>query len=242
MPNWESRRNSMRTPLKERLGKKGSLPSFRAAYEQLVHLPFPEELGLPKCFTDREIQCLQERAFGLYLTEQMIFSALVDADYLDTESVMSPAQALARTSNRLSLGQLTDLLDAHMGELAQSSGGNPSPVNRVRAEVLRQCVDAADSPGSLFSLEVPTGGGKTLAALSFALHHALRNGQKRVIIAIPFTSIVEQTALTLKHIFGPENVLEHHSTYDYEKAAGAGCAGEELDDERVLRERLLVQN
>ncbi len=244
MPNWRLLCEGGRTPLKMRLDETKDIPLFEAPYEQLVQLPSLEELAgaVPRCLVDPAICCQAERAFGLYMTEQMIFSSLVDADFLDTESVMSPDRAHARTSHPLSLAQLAALLDAYMDALSRSAGMNSSPVNKVRAEVLRQCKLAALAPSGLFSLEVPTGGGKTLAALSFALHHALHAGQKRVIIAIPFTSIVEQTASTLKRIFGPENVLEHHSTYDYERASHPNGSGDAIDDERALRERLLVQN
>lgn len=263
MPNWRAGtttlcgdgkqgRPILKTPLNQRLSE--TVEPFRGSFEHVVTLPAPGELvalsSLPNCLVNTAIASYEERAFGLYLTEQMIFSSLVDADYLDTESIMSPEQASSRTSHPVTLADLAPLLDRHLAELAERAGGTtgasrPSPVNRVRAEVLRQCEAAAENPPGMFTLEVPTGGGKTLSSLSFAVRHALRNGQRRIIIAIPYTSIVEQTAATLKAIFGPDNVLEHHSNYDFERAARARTPADddtEAEGDRALRERLLVQN
>lgn len=240
MPNWI--KTGRRTPLKDRLETKDIEP-FEDAYRTIIDLPAESCLSipsaLPHCFTRREAR--RELEFGIYLTEQVIFSSLVDADYLDSEHFMQPGLSDVRNDMPLGLNELASMLDNHMGILAErAKGAATEAVNAVRAQVLSQCLAASDSEPGIFTLEVPTGGGKTLASLSFALHHALRNGQKRVIIAIPYTSIVEQTAATLKEIFGARNVLEHHSNYDFEQ--GLRDAGEAQDDERWLRERLLVQN
>ena len=84
-------------------------------------------------------------------------------------------------------------------------------LNRNRCNILRQCLDAASQPRGVYSLTVPTGGGKTVASLAFALKHAVENGMDRVIYVIPYTSIIEQNAAVFRRILGENNVVEHHS-------------------------------
>ncbi len=140
---------------------------------------------------------------------RVLFSCLVDADYLDTERFMNEEAARLRGSRR-SLGELLPMLESHIESLAT----RPGDVNSLRRQVQQRCREVAASGRGAYSLTVPTGGGKTLASVLWALRHAIHNGQRRVIIAIPYTSIIVQTAATLKRIFGEENVLEHHSGFD----------------------------
>lgn len=138
--------------------------------------------------------------------ERMLFSCLVDADYLDTESFMQPQQATMRGSST-KMEELLTMLNKYL-----SSFGAPlSEVNRVRSEVQQACINESNGPSGFYSLTVPTGGGKTLSSLVWAIRHAINNGKKRIIIAIPYTSIIVQTAAILRNIFGEANVLEHHS-------------------------------
>jgi hypothetical protein len=141
----------------------------------------------------------------------MAFSALVDADWLDTEAFMSPAQAAARQHQpQPPLAALRDCLDTYLARFGQPH----TPVHRARAEVLAACRSAAVHPPGLFSLTVPTGGGKTLSSLAFALDHAVRHGLERVIYVLPFTSIIEQNAAVFREVFallGRDVVVEHHS-------------------------------
>jgi CRISPR-associated endonuclease/helicase Cas3 len=143
--------------------------------------------------------------FALWL--RMLFSALVDADFLDTEAFMDQGKAAARGAWP-QLATLREAFDAHMTQLAAQAPD--TPVNRLRARILAQCRAKAAQPPGHFSLTVPTGGGKTLASMAFALDHALAHGQRRVIYVIPYTSIIEQTADVFRRIFG-EAVIEHHS-------------------------------
>lgn len=145
---------------------------------------------------------------GFALWTRMLFSALVDADFLDTEAYMDGKKAAAREGFS-TLVELAARFDDHMARVKVSAGD--TAVNRLRAEVLAQCRARAAEPPGLFSLSVPTGGGKTLSSLAFALEHARNHGKRRIVYAIPYTSIVEQTADIFGRIFGTENVIEHHS-------------------------------
>lgn len=138
---------------------------------------------------------------------RMLYSCLVDADFLDTEAFMDPRRGKDRNTKMPDIESLSTALDQHMAQFENSSGN----VNKCRALVLENCWAAADRQG-VFSLTVPTGGGKTLSSLAFALRHAVKHGKRRVVYVIPYTSIIEQTASVFRGIPGFEDaVLEHHS-------------------------------
>ena len=153
---------------------------------------------------------------------RMLFSALVDADYLDTEDYFAGLEGGTKPRGQHpALGELRERLNAYLDQLA--AGAEASPVNDLRHEVLAHVRGkAAESPG-LFTLTVPTGGGKTLTSLAFALDHARRHGLARVIYVIPYMSIIEQTAAVFhKALRGgdaeePDFVIEHHSTFDEDR-------------------------
>lgn len=141
--------------------------------------------------------------------ERMLYSCLVDADYLDTENFMQPEQAALR-GKQVKIMDLLPKLDKYL-----SSFGTPTTeVNKIRNEIRQACLAESKGPSGFYSLTVPTGGGKTLSSMVWALNHAIHNSKKRIIIAIPYTSIIVQTAAVLRDIFGEENVLEHHSNSD----------------------------
>ena len=153
---------------------------------------------------------------------RMLFSALVDADYLDTEDYFAGLEGGTKPRGQHpALGELRERLNAYLDQLA--AGAEASPVNDLRQEVLAHVRGkAAESPG-LFALTVPTGGGKTLASLAFALDHARRHGLARVIYVIPYMSIIEQTAAVFRKALRggdtdePDFVIEHHSTFDEDR-------------------------
>ncbi len=145
---------------------------------------------------------------------RMLFSCLVDADYLDTERFMNKESYRLR-QEKADLKSLLPLLADRLHSF--KSQASDSEINVIRNQVQEQCARKADAPVGFYSLTVPTGGGKTLSSLLWAMKHAIRNGQKRVIIAIPYTSIIMQTAAVLRDIFGEENVLEHHSNVNLER-------------------------
>jgi CRISPR-associated endonuclease/helicase Cas3 len=166
--------------------------------------------------------------FALWL--RMLFSCLVDADFLDTEAFMDQGRAEARTGFA-ALAELAARFDTHMETLKVGADGTvDTPVNRLRAEVLAQCRARAAEPPGLFSLTVPTGGGKTLSSLAFALEHARIHGKRRIVYAIPYTSIVEQTADVFARIVGAENLVEHHSQAEAD------------DNKETSRSRLACEN
>jgi CRISPR-associated endonuclease/helicase Cas3 len=138
------------------------------------------------------------------LYTRMLFSCLVDADRLDSGG-------LSADQRQLPAPEYMEQLLRRVSELRATTA--ESQVSKLRAQVLRECLDAASEPGSLFSLSVPTGGGKTLAAMAFALRRAMlqRNRFRRVIVVIPYLSIIEQNAQIYADIFGRESLLEHHS-------------------------------
>jgi len=154
-------------------------------------------------------------AADLHLWVRMLFSCLVDADFLDTEAYMRSEKSDVRATYS-SIDDLLSRFTVNATRLAEKA--TPTLVNKIRSDVLRQCIQrAGEKPASgLYSLTVPTGGGKTLSSLAFALHHAAKHGKRRVIYAIPYLSIIEQTADTFRKIFG-EDVVEHHSNLDPDK-------------------------
>lgn len=204
-----------RTALADRLAAQ-DLPALDAAWEKDIALP--SQLGMPAGFQHYGQTRQQARdglPFQLAFLSRMLFSCLVDADFIDTERFY--LQAEGDPDHRSAgpahppLAALREQLDAHLCQFKADSD-----VNRLRADILRQVRLRADDAPGLFSLTVPTGGGKTLASLAFALDHAIRHGLRRVIFVIPFTSIVEQNAAVFRKALGPLGdaaVLEHHSAF-----------------------------
>ncbi len=191
--------------LKERLRGAEKIPDYSAWAAEITP---PTALPLP-LLLKRETPA--DFGFALFFWARMLFSCLVDADYLDTEAFIEPGRAGLRGG----YPELEDLCRKLNGFLSdKATAAKPTPVNERRAEVLVACRKAAlQSPG-LFSLTVPTGGGKTLSSLAFALEHAKEHGLRRVIYVIPYTSIIEQTAEVFCSAFGSElahAVIEHHS-------------------------------
>lgn len=180
--------------------KKGVPAEVNIPYGEIFSVPFPSWF---------QTSALQQKDF--HHIERMLYSCLVDADYLDTERFMQPEQASLR-GNKAKMEDLLPKLENFL-----SSFGTPTTeVNKIRNEIQQYCLAESKGASGFYSLTVPTGGGKTLSSLVWALNHAFHNGKKRIIIAIPYTSIIIQTAAILRNIFGEENVLEHHSTIETE--------------------------
>ena len=178
--------------------------SLRLAREQIPDLDSPDDLGPPD-------HARTDRLAGEFWL-RMMFSALVDADYLDTEAHFSAD----RTGSRNSPATIAELWQRFSADHSRFADQPDTPVNVVRREIYQDCVEAAKQPPGIFRLTVPTGGGKTHSGLAFGLKHALEHGQERIIVAVPFISITQQTADVYREIFAGSGgdspiVLEHHS-------------------------------
>lgn len=170
----------------------------------------------------------QQDDFPLSLWIRMLYSCLVDADYLDTEDFMSGGTI--RRGEYDSLPALWDKLERHIAGFFPPK----SEINRHRCEILEHCITAGANPKGIYTLTVPTGGGKTLSSLAFALRHAVQNNMRRIIYVIPYTSIIEQNAHVFREILGERNVIEHHS--------GATFDSDEETNGIISRQRLAAEN
>ena len=154
--------------------------------------------------------------FEIQFFMRMLISCLADADFLETERFLRKAEPERFDEpERGWSGSLEDLCDKLEGELA-AFGQPRTEIARLRADVLNAARKSAQEAPGLFTLTVPTGGGKTLSSMAFALDHAILHGMRRIVYVIPFTSIVEQTADVFRAIFGEDAVLEHHSAFDWD--------------------------
>jgi len=190
-----------RTALRDRLHGVG-LPPLLDTWRHEIQLPDKQALSLPLKPHSRD-----RGNFQLAFLARMLFSCLVEADFLDTEAFYHGRRDIPVPN----LDALRERLDTHLSRFSSDS-----EVDRVRAEILLHVRQQAEHEPGLFSLTVPTGGGKTLTSLAFALDHAIRHGLRRVIFVIPFTSIVEQNAAVFRTALGPLGeaaVLEHHSAF-----------------------------
>ncbi|MFC1980988.1 CRISPR-associated endonuclease Cas3'' [Chloroflexota bacterium] len=151
-----------------------------------------------------------ERGADPSLWIRILFSCLVDADFLDTEAFLEPEKAASRAGYH-AFPELLPMFSAYMEK--KQLEAPKTVVNQIRTKVLTQCITKADQPPGIFTLTVPTGGGKTLSSMAFALHHAVKYGKRRTIYVIPYTSIIEQTADQFRTIFG-DAVIEHQSNLD----------------------------
>lgn len=157
-------------------------------------------------------------AFSFSFCIRMLFSCLTDADYLDTEQFMNPEKFTSRPA-LIPMDTLLSRLEIKLEELSKRNQVNPSKINIAREEILQRCLSMADNKPQLFTLTVPTGGGKTYSSLAFGLKHAVKYEKDRIIYVIPYMSIIEQNAQVFREaleVFAEQGVvLEHHSNFDY---------------------------
>ncbi len=215
-----------------------SIPELLARQREADRIQLPDLP--PRAITDRFAEALRTR---------MLFSCLVDADFLDTESHFKPNAAAQRVFPTLEPQRALALLQGHLAE--KPAAGE---VNHRRRRLLSDCLTAAAKPPGLFTLTAPTGSGKTLSSLAFALqhittHNALLSADdprrlRRVIVVIPFTSIIEQTAQVFRELFEPafgkDYILEHHSAVAPRERRED--QGRDAEEERLRRARLAAEN
>ena len=185
---------------------KKTIPDYSSCPERILN---NKSLGDPSF--DLNVHDPKRFGFQISFFIRMIYSCLVDADFLDTEAFMDREKSLWRKGYP-TLTELNNKLNSALNQLAKNAP--KTPINKQRAAILKDCLDAAGSLQGLFSLTVPTGGGKTLSSLAFAMKHALKHGLERIIYVIPYTSIIEQNAAVFRDILGEDAVLEHHSNFE----------------------------
>ncbi len=198
-------------------GHHGRLPDpdrLRRRIEAAERLVLPDWCDVPTITLPgrlTEPASRRNRPFRLQFLVRMLYGALTDADDRETAAFYD---AIAHKETTRRPTELTEIMrskfDRHM---AAMTGG--SDINVMRRQILAHARDVAQQSPGLFTLTVPTGGGKTLTSMAFGLDHALRHGLRRLIYVIPFTSIIEQTASVFREVLGDEAVLEHHTNADW---------------------------
>lgn len=203
LPN---RGNANASGLFQRL--QNSNPDLYAAWKTEMPQTFPDlsEFFATQTFIPKDPSKLDQNEFALslFLYTHFLYSCLVDADRTDA----AQWDGYVTEGTYPTLEEFNDKLDARMAEFKVASD-----LDKIRNDILTSCNKAAETEPGIFTLNVPTGGGKTLSSLSFALKHALKNHQSRIIYTIPFTSIIEQNAKVYADIFGRNNIVEHHSNF-----------------------------
>ncbi|MFG1431402.1 CRISPR-associated helicase Cas3' [Xanthobacter sp. V2C-8] len=226
--------------LEKRLKTSTAIPALADAWREL---PVPPVQGLLPAGFKLDLKDKDACAFRLATLGRMLFSCLVDADFIGTERFYDSVGGQAHEREWPPLGAHIDTLiaafDTHMEAMraAVPEERRVEPLYQLRQEVLAHVRERATLKRGVFTLDVPTGGGKTLASLAFALEHAKQHGMDRIIYAIPFTSIIEQTADVFRRVLGDELILEHHSALE----PGDGAAL--YNDQRLdAKRRLAMEN
>lgn len=193
-----------------------------SAYKNEVIKP-DAELQLPRW------DAFPDQKYSVEFFTRMLFSCLVDADFLDTEAFCDADKQDLRVGFA-SIEELDRRLTSHLAKFSKPF----SEINKKRTQILNECLQKAEAEPGLFSLTVPTGGGKTLSSLAFALKHAKKYGKQRVIYVIPYTSIIEQTADVFRDILNKDenNVIEHHMNVNYDRTNTENEIDIEIDEQK----------
>jgi CRISPR-associated endonuclease/helicase Cas3 len=187
--------------LKKRLKK--DIPEYK---ENKPEIELPQSI-IPSDFVP--VKC--KKPLKVHMLIRLLYSILTDADFLDTEQFMSPEKVKLRKSSEDDFFSLKQKIDKDLAAYTETTG-----VNSLRSEILRWCKTAAGSQQGIFSLTVPTGGGKTKSSVAFAIDHCIKHDLDRIIYVVPYTSIISQNAAVFRSIFGEDVVLEHHSNLEPE--------------------------
>lgn len=212
------------------------IPDYAGWAAHAAPLPLPRALS-----PTRRWQPSRDDGFAQMVLTRMLFSCLVDADFLETERFYAQAEG---TEPDRRVGRDLDTLRTRLNtHLERTRAGTvPTPLNALRTRILDHVLTRATLPPGLFTLTVPTGGGKTLTSLSFALDHARAHNLRRIVYVIPYTSIVEQTAAVFEDALGQDaGILEHHAGFDWE-AAVKTATDSGLGSEATARLRRAAEN
>ena len=210
--------------------KRRNLPDYRAYQEAN-----PEAI-LP---ASRPLEEVARAPFSTMLYTRMLFSCLVDADFLDTEKFMSAGSV--EREGFVSMETLFARFEASVEDkffrpkTEEERQRLKQPINKKRMALLAESIAAGkEAAGNFYRMTIPTGGGKTISSLAFALHYArhAKKKRKRIIYVIPYTSIIEQNAAVFRDLLGPDSVVEHHQNVDYD----------DVQDMDMNRKRLATEN
>ncbi len=202
--------------------------SGKQEYQKIAQ--FFKEERLPKAVAKSSVPLNGKNHVEQMLLYRMLYSALVDADWSASASHRNTDYLQEVSGAPLDCDVLLQSLSDYRKKICQGSTANSS-INAVRNALYEKCTLAAERPSGLFTLTAPTGSGKTLAMLNFALHHAKKNGKRRIIFVLPFLSLIEQNADIYRKICG--DVAEIHSQADYD----ANCRADEREKYREMTER-----
>ena len=209
------------------LGDYDTSETGRAALKERLKKRIEPFNDAPAEITEVRVELSPPTITDTALWVRMLFSSLVDADYLDTEAFFDARQSNLR-GKYPSVGALTETFDVFMKGFLQNAPD--TPLNRIRRSIYERSIEQAKQPPGIYTQYVPTGGGKTLSSMGFALHHAKNHGKRRIIYVIPYTSIIEQNAEVYRKIFG-DAVIEHHSQFSIDD-----------DDENYRAQKLATEN
>lgn len=179
-------------------------------YDEIINI-FERDIEIPlESFLQYEHQLKRFSHLEREFITRYIFSALTDADWLDTERCCSLARSGSRIKKSFEVCLFIEKIEKYINQFGNNK------INVLRDETRKAVIAKAECSTGFYSLNLPTGLGKTITSFQWALFHAKKNNLKRIIIVLPFLNIIDQTAKLLKDILGDENVLEHHSGYNFE--------------------------